>query len=72
MPKAPNNSPRCQDEGIMGTVTGIAGTIISNELIKNAVGISSNLTNQTLVINLENLLFRKIKITISKSCKNHG
>ena len=35
MPKAPNISPSCQDEGILGTVTGSAGAIISNELIKN-------------------------------------
>ncbi len=72
MPKVPNNSPRCQDEGIVGTVTGITGTIISNELIKDAVGISSNLTNETLIVNLENLLFRRVKIIKSKKCKNHG
>ena len=39
MPKAPKNLNRCQDEGILGTVTGTVGTIISNELIKDAVGI---------------------------------
>ena len=72
MPEPPNNAPRCQDDGIIGTVTGMAGIIICNELIKNSVEISSELKGKVLIINLENLLFRKVKIKISKICKNHG
>ena len=72
MPKAPKISPRCQDEGIIGTVTGTAGTIIANELIKDTAGIKSNLLNETLIMNFENLLFRKVKIKKSIKCKNHG
>ena len=72
MPRPPNNVPRCQDDGIIGTVTGMAGIIISNELIKNSVGIASDLKSKVLIINLEDLLFRKVKIKISKICKNHG
>ena len=40
MPRPPQNVPRCQDDGIIGTVTGMAGIIICNELIKNSVGIN--------------------------------
>ena len=72
MPKAPNISPSCQGEGILGTVTGSAGAIISNELIKNIVGIKSNLKNHVLVINFETLNFRMVKINKSQKCKNHG
>ncbi len=71
MPKAPQISPRCQDEGILGTVTGTVGTIISNELIKDTAGIKSTLLNKALIINFENLLFRKVKITKSSKCRNH-
>lgn len=71
MPFAPKISPRCQDEGILGTVTGTVGTIIANELIKNVVGIKSHLTNEVLIINFENLLFRKVKITRSTKCNKH-
>ncbi len=71
MPNAPKNLNRCQDEGILGTVTGIVGTIISNELIKDAVGIDSNLKNNVLIINLEKLIFRTIKINLSLRCLNH-
>ena len=72
MPKAPKNTPRCQDDGIVGTVTGIAGTIIANEIIKDVVGIASSLRNQTLIINLEKMLFRMVRIKKSIKCKNHG
>ena len=72
MPKSPQITPRCQDDGILGTVTGIAGTIISNELIKDTVGIVSKFKNEVLIINLENLLFRKVKIKKSIKCNNHG
>ena len=47
MPKAPKNAPRCQDDGIVGTVTGIAGIIIVMNLLKIVVGISSDLKNQS-------------------------
>ncbi len=72
MPKPPSNVPRCQDDGIVGTVTGMAGIIICNEVIKNIVEIFSDLKGKVLIINLENLLFRKVKIKISKICNNHG
>ena len=72
MPKAPNISPNCQDEGILGTVTGSAGAIISYELIKSITGIKSNLKNHVLVINFETLNFRMVKINKSQKCKNHG
>ena len=72
MPKPPSNVPRCQDDGIVGTVTGMAGIIICNEVIKNSVEIFSDLKGKVLIINLENLLFRKVKIKISKICNNHG
>jgi len=71
MPSEPKVSPRCQDEGILGTVTGTAGTIIANELIKDVTDIGSSLVNKGLIINFENLQFRKIQIKKSNHCKNH-
>ena len=34
MPSEPKLSPRCQDEGILGTVTGVVGTLIANEIFE--------------------------------------
>lgn len=71
MPRPPTETPRCQDEGILGTVTGLAGTIIANELIKEIAQLKSSITNRLLIIDLEKLTFRNVKIGISKKCKNH-
>ena len=71
MPKPPNNTPRCQDEGILGTVTGITATLIANEILKEIAGVKSTLQNHVLISNFENLTFRKVKINISKKCRNH-
>ena len=71
MPRPPTETPRCQDEGILGTVTGLAGTIIANELIKEIVHLKSSITNRLLIIDLEKLTFRNVKIGISQKCKNH-
>ena len=70
MPQIPKITPRCQDEGILGTVTGTAGSLISNELIKEVTGINSDLLNHVLIINFEKLNFRKVKINSSAKCKN--
>lgn len=72
MPKAPSQTPRCQDEGILGTVTNITGTIIVNEMIKDITNLKSSIVNRLLVIDLENLSFRNVKVSKSKVCKNHG
>ena len=50
----------------------VAADIGINEVIKNIVEIFSDLKGKVLIINLENLLFRKVKIKISKICNNHG
>ena len=71
MPRPPFETPRCQDEGILGTVTGLAGNIIANELIKEIAQLKSSITNRLLIIDLEKLTFRNVKIGISKKCKNH-
>ena len=71
MPQIPKITPRCQDEGILGTVTGTAGSLIANELIKEVTGINSDLLNHVLIINFEKLNFRKVKINSSAKCKNH-
>ena len=72
MPKAPSQTPRCQDKGILGTVTNITGTIIVNEMIKDITNLKSSIVNRLLVIDLENLSFRNVKVSKSKICKNHG
>ena len=71
MPSEPKLSPRCQDEGILGTVTGVVGTLIANEILKVITNNKSQLLNNILIINFEKLTFRQAKINRRLTCK-HG
>ena len=53
MPSEPKLSPRCQDEGILGTVTGVVGTLIANEILKVITNNKSQLLNNILIINFK-------------------
>ncbi len=52
----------CEYEGILGTVAGIVGTMLANEIIKQILNIGKNLNGFILILDLLNLSFRKVKI----------
>ena len=57
----------CEYEGILGTVAGIVGTMLGNEVLKNILNIGQNLNGFILVIDLLNLSFRKVRINKRKN-----
>ena len=59
----------CEYEGILGTVAGIIGTMLANEILKKILNIGQNLNGFILILDLLNLNFRKIKISKRKKCK---
>ena len=56
----------CEYEGILGTVAGIVGTMIANEVLKQILNIGQNLNGFILILDLLNLSFRKVKINKKK------
>ena len=56
----------CEYEGILGTVAGIVGTILANEVLKQILNIGQNLNGSILIVDLLNLRFRKVKINKRK------
>ena len=74
MPEMPDLENRCDDEGILPTVAGIAGTLQANEVVKSIVDKKNELVGKMIVFNTLDLNFRKIKLSINsdciKSCKN--
>ena len=56
----------CEYEGILGTVAGIVGTMLANEVLKQILNIGQNLNGFILIIDLLNLSFRKVKINKKK------
>ncbi len=71
MPSEPKLSLRCQDEGILGPVTGVVGTLLANEILKVITNNKSQLLNNILIVNFEKLTFRQAKINRRLTCK-HG
>tara|TARA_Y100000992_G_C21131851_1_gene426969 strand:- start:28 stop:771 length:744 start_codon:yes stop_codon:yes gene_type:complete len=56
----------CEYEGILGTVAGIVGTMLANEVLKKILNIGKNLDRSIFIIDLLNLNFRKVKINKRK------
>jgi len=68
MPEIPEKENKCDTEGILPTVAGIAGTLQANEVVKSILSINNELVGKMLVFNTLNLNFRKIKLTKSTNC----
>jgi len=70
MPEAPSNDDSdCQAHGIIGTIAGVIGTLMSNEAIKEILFFKESLCGKILIIDLEKTIFRLI--SLKKNCKNH-
>ena len=52
----------CENDGILGTVAGIVGTIQANEILKKILNIGENLNGFIFILDLLNLNIRKIKL----------
>ena len=70
MPKAPSNDDSdCQAQGIVGTIAGVIGTLMSNEAIKEILSFKESLCGKILIVDLEKTTFKLINL--KKNCKNH-
>tara|TARA_Y100000768_G_scaffold382480_1_gene362902 strand:+ start:2478 stop:3230 length:753 start_codon:yes stop_codon:yes gene_type:complete len=58
----------CENEGILGSVTGVVGTLQATEILKQILGIGKDLNGQILILDLLNLNFRKAIIKKRKKC----
>jgi molybdopterin/thiamine biosynthesis adenylyltransferase len=58
----------CESEGILGTVTGVIGTIQANEVLKKILNIGTGLDGYIFILDLLHLNFRKVKLKKRKNC----
>ena len=58
----------CENEGILGTLTGIIGSIQANEVIKEILNIGNTLCGYILIIDSLKLNFRKVKLNKRSDC----
>ena len=52
----------CEYEGILGTVAGIVGIMLANEVLKTILKVGENLDGNIVILDLLNLSLRKVKI----------
>jgi len=71
MPEIPEQENKCDAEGILPTVAGIAGTLQANEVVKSILNKKNELVGKMIVFNTLNLNFRKIKLTKDTDCISH-
>ena len=71
IPEMPNNNldiDNCENEGVIGTLAGIIGTIQANEVVKEILEIGDTLCGYILIINALKLTFRKVKLNKRPDC----
>ena len=68
MPEIPDEEDKCDAEGILPTVAGIAGTLQANEVVKSILGKKEELVGKMIVFNTLSLNFRIIKLTRNADC----
>ena len=68
MPELPEEENKCDTEGILPTVAGIAGTLQANEVVKTILNKKNELVGKMIVFNTLNLNFRKIELTKNPNC----
>jgi molybdopterin/thiamine biosynthesis adenylyltransferase len=71
IPRIPNEEQgieNCENEGVIGTLGGIIGSIQANEVIKEILGIGNTLCGYILIIDALKLTFRKVKLNKRSDC----
>jgi len=68
MPESPLVENKCDAEGILPTVAGIAGSLQANEVIKAILDKKNELLGKMIIFNTLNLNFRKVKLTKNPNC----
>jgi len=58
----------CESGGILGTISGIVGTIQANEVLKKILNIGTGLDGFIFILDLLHLNFRKVKLKKRKNC----
>jgi adenylyltransferase/sulfurtransferase len=72
VPQAPRREITCAQEGIIGPLAGMAGSIQALEVIKELLGIGEGLSGKLLVIDALAMNIRKVALPRDAACKLHS
>ena len=62
----------CENEGVLGPLAGIVGTIQANEVVKEILKIGDSLCGYILIVDALKLNFRKVKLNKRTNCYCDG
>ena len=68
----PDTSPSCLESGILGSVTGLVGALLSTECVKLICNVGQNIGSKLMLIDMKTYEFKTIKIKKDKECKFCG
>lgn len=68
-PSSDTRAIRCEDHGILGSITGIMGSIQATEIIKELLGIGESLSGYLLRYQALESNFKKSKLTKNPDCE---
>ncbi|MBM3942730.1 MAG: molybdopterin-synthase adenylyltransferase MoeB [SAR202 cluster bacterium] len=67
-PPPPGMVPNCAEAGVLGSLTGLVGSIQATEAMKYLMGIGENLTSRLLLIDALSMTFREVKLKRNPNC----
>jgi adenylyltransferase/sulfurtransferase len=67
-PPPPGLVPSCAEAGVLGSITGIVGSIQATEVFKQILGVGNPLVNRLLLIDALSMEFRTMKIRRDPHC----
>ncbi len=67
-PPPPGLVPACSEAGVMGSVTGVMGTLQATEVVKEIVGIGEGLSGRLLVWDALAVRFRTVRLRRDPDC----
>jgi len=72
MPSRDLDADNCENEGVLGPLAGIIGTIQANEAAKEILKIGHSLCGYILIVDALKLNFRKVKLNKRTNCYCNG
>jgi len=67
-PPPPGMVPNCAEAGVLGSLTGLVGSIQATEALKWFMGIGQSLTSRLLLIDALSMNFREVKLKRNPNC----
>ncbi len=71
-PPPPGMAPNCAEAGVLGSVTGVMGTLQATEVLKEILAIGESLAGRLLIWDALATRFRVVRLMQDPACPAHG